>query len=268
MKLSVEGGAYGWPNGREVLRHVNLSVHTGQIVAVLGPNGVGKTTLLRCVLGLLRWNSGRTTIDGKNVTELMARQLWQKVAYVPQARHSVFAVTVEEMVLLGRSVHVGLMNRPSEADRQIALQSLERVGMAHRRHSRCDQLSGGEFQMVLIARALCAEPELLVLDEPESSLDFRNQLMVLQMMKQLASEGLACLFNTHYPAHALRWAHRALLLHSDGQSAFGAVDEIMTSQKLQKLFGVKVALGRLSAERGNAAWVVPLELDELSERKE
>ena len=247
MIFAVHNGTFTFKGGAPVLRDVSFSIESGQILSILGPNGVGKTTLLRCMMGMLQWNSGTSTIDEQNIVEIPAQQLWRRIAYVPQAKYLPFAFTVEEMILLGRSVHIGLFGVPGEKDRQYCEEAMEAVGISHLRGKYCNRLSGGELQMVLIARALCSKPEMLVLDEPESNLDFRNQLIILETVHQLAKvDGLCCVFNTHYPAHALRISDKSLILSRSGESIFGQSETVISAEIMEDVFQVHVDILRAS----------------------
>ena len=225
-----------------MLENISLNISAGETVAVLGPNGAGKTTLLRCMLTLLPWKSGRTTLDGQDVRTLPQRELWRRAAYVPQSRRAGLGCTVEEMVLLGRAGFVRPFAQPGKHDRDKAREALERLDLLPLAGRSCGELSGGEYQLVLIARALAGEPELLVLDEPESNLDFRNQLRVMETLSALAKSGMAVLYNTHYPAHGLRYADKALLLEKGGRSAFGPAESILTGAALSRAFAVRAAV--------------------------
>lgn len=261
MRLEIENGSFTYPGaGRQVLDKISCRVDSGEILAVLGPNGAGKTTLLRCALGLLRWQSGRTLLDGEELQCITHRRLWQRVAYVPQAAASRAPCTAGDMVLLGRSSRMGPFSSPSKRDREAAEAVMERLGIEKLRARRFSDMSGGERQMVLIARALAAEPQVLVLDEPESGLDFRNQLLVLDTMSALAEDGMACIFNTHYPAHALRRAHRALMLSRGGAFRSGPTHEVVTEESIAEFFGVSAVIGGIET-RGNVYRdVIPVDL--------
>ncbi len=261
MRIEVKDGCFGYPRQeREVLKDINFSLDTGDVLAILGPNGAGKTTLLRCTTGLLKWKSGGTFIDGMPVSKMKPRDLWKRVSYVPQAKTAPAAYTVEEMVLLGRAAMVNPFSVPSEDDIRAADAAVERAGISRLKQRSCAELSGGEFQMVLIARALASEPEVLILDEPESNLDFQNQLLVLNMISELASEGITCIFNTHYPAHALRRGTKALMLARDGSYCFGKVREMIIEENILKYFGVKSVIGHLETSDSSYADVVPIEI--------
>lgn len=265
MKLSIEQAAFGYRPGQTLFQDLNFSVESGDLVAVLGPNGAGKTTLLRCVMGFLRWKAGRSCLDGEDIRTIPHRRLWQALAYVPQARGAAVACTVEEMVLLGRGSRRGLLEKPTVEDLEEVHAVLERLGLTAIARQRCTELSGGQLQMVLIARALASRPRVLILDEPESNLDFRNQLLVLDTLSQLAAEGMACLFNTHYPAHALQRASRSLLL-GGGSWRFGDTHTVITEENIRLAFGVRAVIGEIETPHRVVRDVVPLEMErELAE---
>ena len=173
------------------------------------------------MLNLCRWKQGQTLLDGRDVRAIPERTLWQMISYVPQAKTAASSCTVEQMVLLGRSSHIAAFSAPTQKDLQQTHDAMDRLGLSSFTDRRCCELSGGELQMVLIARALSSQPGVLVLDEPESNLDFKNQLLVLDTIEELAKSGLTCIFNTHFPAHALRRANQALLLGRGGKSVCG-----------------------------------------------
>lgn len=261
MKIEVQGGTFRYPKGQKnVLERISFQVRSGDVLAILGPNGAGKTTLLRCMMGLLQWNSGRTLIDGVPLSDIPRQRLWRMISYVPQARQALAAYTVEDMVLLGRTALLGRFSLPGKADRDMVGTVLERLNLTAIRSRPCSELSGGEFQMVLIARALASEPSILVLDEPESNLDFKNQLLVLDTISQLSSQGITCIFNTHYPAHALRRGTQALMLGRNGDCRFGAVREVITEKSLLEFFGVQSVIGQVETPGNLYQDVIPVSI--------
>lgn len=267
MRFVVENGQFAYEKGgRPVLRDVNFQVEPGETVAVLGPNGAGKTTLLRCMMGLLRWDGGASRLDGEDIRKIPKNRLFRRIAYVPQAQGAPpSAISVREAVLLGRSAHISVLRQPSRRDRERADAALAALGAALLADRLCTQLSGGEMQMVRIARALAAEPEMLVLDEPESNLDFRNQLIVLDALKGLAARGIACVFNTHYPAHALQRAGRALLLDRDGRAEFGDTNRVITEENILRAFQVYAVIGEIETPHSMIPDVVPVSIREAGE---
>lgn len=260
MKLSVQNGCFSYRAGQPLLENISFEAEGGDVLAILGPNGAGKTTLLKCMLNLLHWQEGQTLLDGENVGAMPARTLWQKVAYVPQAKQTSLFCTVEEMVLLGRSSRIGAFSAPSKEDFRQARAAIERLGLSHLFGRRCCELSGGEVQMVLIARALSSQPGVLVLDEPESNLDFKNQLLVLDTIEDLARSGLTCIFNTHFPAHALRRANQALMLGRGGKSVCGKTCEVVTEDRISEFFGVRAVIGEMQTPLGVYQDVIPVSI--------
>ncbi len=238
MNLKVENGCFFYRRGKPILQGIHFEVQSGDLLAVLGPNGCGKTTLLRCVTGLLRWKEGNTLLDGCPLLRLSDKERWRRIAYVPQAKGGIPPYSVLEMTLLGRTSRLNPFQSPGKKDVDACLAVLERLGLAALRDSLCSELSGGQLQMVLIARALAAEPNVLILDEPETNLDFKNQLIVLQTLSDISSNGITCIFNTHYPAHALQRANKALMLGADGSYLFGKTAEVITEQNIHAYFGV------------------------------
>lgn len=245
VTFEVKNGSFAYPGGRTVFRDLSFRVEKGQMLAILGPNGAGKTTLLRCMMGFLKWQQGASLLDGTDISTLSQRELFSSVAYVPQSKNSALAITVRDMVLLGRSSRCGVFGKPGAADRKVAEETLDRLGLSELADRSCARLSGGELQMVLVARALAAQPEIMILDEPESNLDFKNQLVVLQTLQRLTEEGISCIFNTHYPVHALRYADRALLLDRQGGICFGRPDRVITRENMRRAFGVETVIGEL-----------------------
>lgn len=262
MRLEVKNGSFAYDKHaiEPLIKDISFRVDSGDILAILGPNGAGKTTLLRCVMGFLRWRAGASMLDGEDIRNIPAHRLWRSIAYVPQAKRAAAAYTVEETVLLGRSNRIGPFSQPRREDMMKCGEVIERLGIEKLRDRRCSEISGGELQMVLIARALAAEPGLLVLDEPESNLDFKNQLIVLKTMSELASEGMGCVFNTHFPAHALQRANRALLLGRDGRALFGDVHEVITEGNIESAFGVKAVIGEIETPENQLHDVLPISI--------
>ena len=243
MNFKVENGCFGYGKGKNILNNINFNVDEKEILSILGSNGVGKTTLLKCTLGLLNWKSGQTLIGGKDMKSMSHKEIWSSIGYVPQAKLSAFAYSVDEMVLLGRNSHLKMFEQPNKKDREIAEKCIERIGIGYLKGKLCSKISGGELQMVLIARALASEPKLLILDEPESNLDFKNQLIVLETIKNLRDEeGISSIVNTHYPNHAIDISDKSLILNRDGSSVFGPADSVIVEENLNRAFGVDVKI--------------------------
>ncbi len=258
MILKVTNASFAYRSGEPVLRGISFEARPGELIAVLGPNGAGKTTLLRCLLGSLNWDRGESTADGRDIRTLGNREFWRKLSYVPQARGTVSSLTAADMILLGRTNRLGTFAVPAQKDREAVRKTAERLHISRLLDKRCNQISGGELQMVLIARALAAEPELMILDEPESNLDFKNQLIMLDTLSELASEGISCLFNTHYPEHALTRADKTLLLEKGGSALFGETARVLTKENIARIFGVRTLIGEVETEERTYQSIFPI----------
>ena len=259
MIFEVKEASFGYKKSPDILKDLAFTVNEGEILSILGSNGVGKTTLLKCTLGFLPWRTGCTYINGKPWHEWKNQEIWKKIGYVPQAKRSAFSYTTEEMVLLGRNAHLGILAQPTKKDYMFAEECLEMVGMSRLRGKLCNEISGGELQMVLIARALATDPELLILDEPESNLDFKNQLIVIDTIHKLCRErGISSIVNTHYPEHALAISDKALILNRDGSNAFGNAEEVISEENLCKAFDVDVRIRDFQLEEKKHVCVLPI----------
>jgi iron complex transport system ATP-binding protein len=221
---------HAYKPGRWIFQNYNAAVERGSIFALLGPNGCGKTTLLKALLGALKPTNGKVAMDGRS-------------AFVPQLFQVTFDYSVLDMVLMGRARQVGLFSQPSAEDEEAAMASLERFGIAHFARHPFHELSGGERQLVIFARALVSEAEILILDEPTSALDLKNQIVVLDWITRLShQDGLTVLFTTHHPHHALAVADNALLMLGGSKHAFGPACDVLNEENLHALYGVDLKL--------------------------
>jgi iron complex transport system ATP-binding protein len=225
---------------RVVGRNLDVQFGTGEVLALLGPNGGGKTTLLKTLLGLLAPQAGEVRLGDKALTSYASQERARLIAYVPQTHAATFAFTVEAVVLMGRTAHGNLFSRPTAADRAVAARVLERFGIAHLAERPYTEISGGERQLALLARALAQEPQFIVLDEPTASLDFGNQGKVIREIRALAASGLGVLFTTHDPNHAMRAADRAYLLKQGSRLAEGVTGSVLNRAQLEALYGAPV----------------------------
>ena len=258
MNLTVKNGSFFYQKNAPIFHDINFSVDAGEILAILGPNGAGKTTMLRCITGMLKWKSGQSLLDGESIHSMSPRKLWSRMAYVPQAKAASSAYTAFETVLLGRSSRLNAFSTPKQEDLDKAKEVMELLEISHLMGKKCSAISGGELQMVLIARALASEPRVLILDEPESNLDFKNQLVVLNTMTRLAQNGMTCIFNTHYPAHALQRADKSLILSRGGDYIFGKTANVVTGENIRKAFGVEAVIGQVETDGNILQNVIPL----------
>ncbi|MDO4723614.1 MAG: ABC transporter ATP-binding protein [Comamonadaceae bacterium] len=235
--LQASGLAIGY-GARQLASGLQFSLQGGEILALLGPNGSGKSTLLRTLLGLHAPQAGQLLLDGQALAHMPRAALARRIGYVPQAYASHFGYSVHDTVLMGRAAHLPLLAQPGAADRRIATACLQRLGIAHLAGHSMQAISGGERQLALMARALAQQAALLILDEPTASLDFGNQLRVLEHLQQLRQQGMGILLCTHQPEHAMAVADRIMLLHQGGLIGPGPPREVATAERLAALYRV------------------------------
>lgn len=228
-------------DGIPIVKNVSLKVESGEIYCLLGPNGVGKTTLFKSMLGFLKLMGGNITLDGEDVLRWPARRRAQVVGYVPQTHTPPFPYKVLDVVVMGRVAHLGSFASPGEEDIHAAEEALDRLEMSYLANKIYTEISGGERQMVLVARALAQDPQILVMDEPTSNLDFGNQVRVLSQVNRLAEDGIGVLMTTHFPDHAFLCSSTVGLLMKDG-FLNGPADRIVTEENLRAAYGVDVRI--------------------------
>ena len=247
VMLKARSLAFGFP-GRTVGRDVAFGLAAGEVMCVLGPNGGGKTTLFRTLLGLLPRQAGSIELNGEALESLSRTRIARLAGYVPQGHAAYFAYTVLEFVLMGRTSHLGVYAVPGRQDREVAERVLESLNISHLAARPVTEISGGERQLALVGRALAQEPSLLVLDEPTSGLDYGNQVRVLERISRLAESGIAVLFSSHDPDHAFLCAQQVLLLAEGRALALGPPADVINAQTLERLYGVSVRV--LAVEGG------------------
>ncbi|MGD1822099.1 MAG: ATP-binding cassette domain-containing protein [Pleomorphochaeta sp.] len=260
MIFEVKNGCFSYKE-KEVFDNINFQVKSGDLVAILGPNGIGKTTLIRCMLGFLKWGKGSSLLNNKDIKKYSIKELWKTISYVPQSRNvEKSSLTGIEYILLGLAGKINYFNMPKQEDYKKARDIMDSLSISHLEKRKMNEISGGELQLFLIARALISEPKLVILDEPESNLDFKNQIIVLDVLSNLAKQNIAVIFNTHYPSHALQRANKSLLLSSKGYSIFGNTNSIITENNLVNAFRVKTTINYIETDHKVYADVLPLEV--------
>lgn len=242
MILEMRDLACGYGR-RTVLSNVNLSIASGENFCFLGPNGVGKTTLFKTLLGAILPQHGEILADGMSLAGQSSRQRARIMAYVPQAHSAPFPFRAVDVVLMGRTAHISLTAAPSSHDHRVAEAALDRMGIADLSHRPYTELSGGERQLVLIARALAQEPGVLIMDEPSSHLDFGNQARLLALIKSLVQEReLAVLMSSHFPNHAFACASRVGLVKEGRLVVAGSPNDVLTEDRLEHIYGIPVRI--------------------------
>ncbi|MGI6033781.1 MAG: ABC transporter ATP-binding protein [Coriobacteriales bacterium] len=253
--LQVSGLSCGY-SGVAVLEDVDFSISAGEVCCILGPNGIGKTTLFKTILGSLPALSGSVEFEGEDLLSMGPSERALKIGYVPQAHTPPFPFTVLDVVEMGRTAHLSTFSAPSEKDRALSLRALNELGIAHLCDRIYTQISGGERQMVLIARALAQQAQLLVMDEPTANLDFGNQVKVLGFTRDLAQRGLSVLMTTHTPDHVFMCADTVIVIDRDHRCHVGPPDDVLSDELLSELYDVPVHIADVPTPTGTARAVV------------
>lgn len=248
MSIKIENLSFSYGH-RQVLKDICFAAEYGQFLSVLGPNGAGKSTLFRCMLRLLTPSAGSITVAGRAVCDMTAGELARKIAYIPQSHNPVFNFSVLDMVLMGTTAQLNSFETPRKHHVEQAQAALGRLGIAHLTDRGYANLSGGERQLVLIARAMAQQAKILVMDEPSASLDFGNRHRVMQTVRELTADGYAVIQSTHDPNQAYRYSDRILALHGGKVLAWGTPEETISEKIISTLYGVDVEVCSLQNDR-------------------
>lgn len=243
MRLSLRDVSIGYDKNKPIQKFVSLAVNSGEVCCVLGPNGCGKTTLVKTILGMLPLISGSITIDGDDITKWSARRLSDSIAYVAQKHDQPFPFQVKDVVMLGRINRVkGMGGQPSKNDYNIVENVMNEMGIWHLRDMPYNDISGGELQMVMFARALAQEPQMLVLDEPTAALDYGNAVRVIQKIRKMSHLGYGVMMITHNPDHAFMTGANVALFTRAAPVKFGTASQIITRENIKDAYGINVKL--------------------------
>lgn len=259
MRLETQSLSCGY-GAVTVMKDISISVDAGEILCLLGANGSGKTTFFKTLLGLLKKKNGRILLDGKDLEGISPEGRARFMGYVPQAHGGVFPFRSLEVVLMGRSSHVGLFASPSEEDVAKAEEAMETLGIGYLRNRIYTKISGGEQQLVLLARALAQDPSVLILDEPTTSLDFGRQFLVMERVKELSRRGLAIVLSTHFPEQSFFYASTVLCFTKGKILGWGEPSEVLTEETICSMYGVEVEIVTLEEEYGNMKMCLPRSL--------
>jgi iron complex transport system ATP-binding protein len=245
MTLRAEGLSFAYPGRDAVWSDVGLTARPGRVLSILGPNGTGKSTLLHCLAGLVPPRSGRVFAGDRDLAALSRRKTARAIAMVPQTHTPVFAYRALDVVVMGRTPHLGAFASPSRTDFDAARAAMETMGILHLENVSYSETSGGERQLILFARSLAQGADILLLDEPTSHLDFGNQARTLSLIRSLADRGLTVLMTTHFPDHAFEISDQTALLARGRLQAVGATGDVLSPKALSELYGLGVDIHRL-----------------------
>ncbi len=223
-----------------VLRTLSLEVQKGDITAILGPNGIGKTTLLHLILGWIKADKGTIYLEGKKLEEYSRREMGRLIGLVPQDEHITFEYSLLEYVLLGRTPHLHSLESPGKKDYEAAIIALKKVGLESLASRPVTHLSGGEKQLVLVARSLAQDPRVLLLDEPMSNLDLANKIRLIEVLYSLKKDGVTILFTSHEPEVASAISNYLILMGKGNKIEHGTAEKILNSETLSRIYGIPV----------------------------
>lgn len=240
--LDIRRLTFSYDKKRYQFRDISFSIDSGETFSILGRNGTGKSTLIKCILNVLVPDEGKITLEGRDVREWKRNELASNIAYVPQAKNIVFPFTVFDYVLMGRTPHIPSFSIPKENDVEITGECLKKLGIADLGDKLISEISGGEHQMAAIARAVAQEPSIIIMDEPTSHLDMGNQQKVLRMTEKLASEGISVLMTSHFPDHGFIVSDRVAIMENGSLIAAGSPDDVITSENLKIAYGIDVSV--------------------------
>jgi len=254
MILDVHHAGFRYDPLRMIFSDISFSLGEQEVLCILGPNGIGKSTLIRCLANLYPLCDGSIRLHDCDVRSLNHRDVARVIGYVPQAHEIVFPFPVREFVLMGRAPHLGLFASPGREDHAQADEAIDLVGIRKIADKPVNEISGGEYQLAMIARALAQEPEVLLLDEPTSHLDFGNQIRVLEIIDRLARDGLSVIMSSHFPDHAFLTSNNVAIMQHGTFMAYGGAEEVVTEENLKATYGVDVSIS-FSSEVGRCVCV-------------
>lgn len=246
MIMEIKSISYSYDGITDIFKDISFSIKKGQIITILGPNGVGKTTLLNCIANLSVISRGEIIVDGKPIKEMSVREIGTSIGYVPQFIIPSFSYEVIDYVVTGCAPRIGTFDKPKKEHYEIAEAALAEMGIAHLANKYYTNISGGERQLVSIARALTQRPKLILMDEPTAHLDYGNGIKVLRIIKKLAQADYGVVITTHNPDHALLIDGNVAALKPGGEFAFGSCKEVINEKFLSTLYGIELQLRYIS----------------------
>jgi iron complex transport system ATP-binding protein len=242
MKLRVEDLAFAYENGNVVFDGVSLGVEKGEVLSILGANGCGKTTLLKCLNSVLKPRSGRVAVDGVDTAGMSRVEIAKRIGFLPQVHVSAYPYTVRDVAVMGRAPYLSIVSSPGAADYKVADESLASLGISHLAEKPYTKISGGERQLALLAMVLTQKPEILLLDEPTSHLDFGNQIKTLTMIRRLSGMGYTVALTSHFPDHAFQLGCKVVIMKDGHIIAEGKAEDVVTEENLRRVYGVEIRI--------------------------
>jgi iron complex transport system ATP-binding protein len=240
--MEVSNASFSYDGKLNIFENINFSVEKGDIFCILGANGTGKTTLIKCINGLMKLSTGNVLINNQNILSLKQNEIAKNIGYIPQIHNSTFPFSVLDVVLMGRSPHLEMFASPGEKDIKIAENSLKTLNIEYMRDTPYTEISGGEQQMVFLARILTQQPSILLLDEPTSHLDFGNQMRTLNIIEKLAKNGLSIVMSSHFPDQAFISANKVALMKGKGFLDIGSPEEVITEENMEEIYNIQVKI--------------------------
>jgi len=240
--LEIRDASFRYGAGRYVFKGVSFSLEAGRVLCILGPNGAGKSTLLNCLAGLLELEEGEITLEGKSPKTLGPRGIAGIIGYVPQRHVPAYGYTVRDFVVMGRAPHIGIFSAPDERDYELAMGAIVSMGIERLADRPYTEISAGERQQATIARVLAQQPRLIMMDEPTSSLDYGNQMLVLETVRRLSSNGYGVIMTTHTPDHAIMLDDAAALLDRSGRLRTGQAGAVLREDLLKEIYRANLKL--------------------------
>lgn len=231
--------------GKEILKGIDFEINSSDIISILGPNGCGKTTLLKILLGFLKPSSGEVYFENKPIKNIKTKEFFQKVAYIPQIHETAFAYLVKDVVLMGRMPYKSLFSNYNNEDKKIVLEALEILGITHLQNEIYTTLSGGQRQLILIARAIAQQANVFIMDEPVNGLDFGNQYKLLNKLKELSKQNLTFIKTSHHPDHVFFASKEAIFLNNGKILEKGEPNKIIREENIEKVYNLKSKIADL-----------------------
>ena len=247
--LEIHNASFSYDGINDIFSNINIDIDKNDNICILGANGCGKTTLLNCITRNVELKTGEILLKGKNIHSYSVNQLAKIIGIVYQDHTVTFPYTSLEVVKMGRAPYLKVFETPSKSDEDIAYGIMRDLGIEALADKSYSNISGGQRQLVLIARTLCQNPDIILFDEPTSHLDFKNQAIVMKTIRKLASDGMTTIMISHYPSHVYKTSNRVILMGNKKIIADGKPEEVMTEENLHHTYGVKIKINKLVEEQ-------------------